>query len=525
MPPWDDEPFTDFVPRTSRGPENSTPIIHPSTMAPLLLWSRQFLELADDIAAADQRWRDLLQSGPANQGTRLGRAAAMILVDEWVTSNATVPAVEWKGRVLPDYRYLAAVHGTFHPEDLSRAVKLVGQGLNLDLTAPTPIDTQITATIDGRRWCNAIDYKDLRDLNHAVAGAAMVIVAYLTGMRPTEVLALRPGCIERQRCGPTIEKYSVQGRKYKRVRRNGRSDPDGSARSWATILPVAQAVHTLERIYPNHSVLFPKARSESEAMDASKAPMRIGVLISLANRLTQDLGLPQAYNIPADPAGPISLRRFRRTLAWHIRRLPNGKVALAIQYGHLTTAQGEGYSGLTDSGFAALMADEEASALADSIEQARHDLEKGRGVSGPASQRLINVIERTQRFAGTYLSVKELRALKDAAGVTLYDNPNQFITCMFDPNRALCHRTTGGNVAKPQLDNCQTNCANVVRTGRQIEEMEHEVRRLRSEASTPSTPKPLASRLNQRADHFADLIEIHYSTAIIAPEEETDAQE
>jgi hypothetical protein len=108
---------------------------------------------------------------------------------------------------------------------------------------------------------------------------------------------------------------------------------------------VAQAIDTLERSLPQNTVLFPSARDGTIALATPNAGPHIATLIETANSLTQKLHLPDAYAIHPDPAGPISLRRFR-TLAWHIRRLPHGKVALAIQYGHLTILQGEGYSTL-----------------------------------------------------------------------------------------------------------------------------------------------------------------------------------
>lgn len=344
-----------------------------------------------------------------------------------------------------------------------------------------------------------------------------MIVAYLTGMRPHEVLALKPGCIERERISPSATRYRVHGRKYKRVRRDGRSDPNGEQRCWTTIPPVAEAIDTLERSFPHNPVLFPSARDATIPLVTPKAGPLIATLVETANSLTRKLDLPEAYAIPPDPAGPISLRRFRRTLAWHIRRLPHGKVALAIQYGHLTISQGEGYSGLNDAGFAALMAQEEATALVDTIEQTRRDLEAGDGISGPAAKRLINAVNRTSGFEGTYLSVKDARRLKADTSLTMHDNPESFLTCMFDPNRALCQRTTGRQATEPRLDDCQRNCSNIARTDRHIGSLDHEVQRLRTEADSPLTPKPLALRLHARADTFAAIIDEHRSTAIRMP--------
>ena len=521
MPVWEDEPMSDFMSITTRSGENTTPIIHPTTMAPLLLWSRRFLTLADDITAATNRWQSLLDEVPANPGRR-SQAAAAALVQQWIASGTTVlPAKARLGRRVIDFQYLAAIHGQIDTEDLSRAIKDSGYQFCLDFHAPTLVDSPIKATIDGKPWCPGIDYKDLRTLQHSLIAAALVIVAYLTGMRPHEVLALQPGCLQRQRISAAVVRYSVHGRKYKRVRRDGRSDPNGQQRSWTTIPPVAQAIDTLERSFPHNTVLFPSARDGTIPLATPNAGPHIATLIDTANSLTQKLHLPDAYAIPPDPAGPISLRRFRRTLAWHIRRLPHGKVGLAIQYGHLTISQGEGYSSLNTAGFAALMAQEEASALIDTIEQTRRDLEGGEGVSGPAAKRLINVVNRTRGFEGTYLSAKDARKLKADTSLTIYDNPDSFLTCMFDPNRALCLRAANRQAVEPRLDDCQRNCSNIARTDRHISALEHEAQRLRSEADSPLTPKPLALRLQSRADTFAAIVNEHRATAITtsSPEE------
>jgi hypothetical protein len=49
-----------------------------------------------------------------------------------------------------------------------------------------------------------------------------------------------------------------------------------------------------------------------------------------------------AEAIPADPDGSVVISRFHRTVAWHIARLPGGRVALAVQYAHLRTTASEG---------------------------------------------------------------------------------------------------------------------------------------------------------------------------------------
>ncbi|MGV0737573.1 hypothetical protein ABQF35_10875 [Mycobacterium syngnathidarum] len=85
---------------------------------------------------------------------------------------------------------------------------------------------------------------------------------------------------------------------------------------------------------------------------------------------------------------------------------------------------------------------------------------------------------------------------------------------MFDSNRALCHRTANRRAVAPRLDDCQRKCSNIARTDRHISCLAHEVQRLRSEADSPLTPKPLALRLQSRAYTFAAIDDEHRTTAI-----------
>jgi hypothetical protein len=67
---------------------------------------------------------------------------------------------------------------------------------------------------------------------------------------------------------------------------------------------------------------------------------RIDHFAAWANREAASQGLPGEV-IPSDPHGTIGLGRFRRSLAWHIARRPNGLVALAIQYGSAATGSSQ----------------------------------------------------------------------------------------------------------------------------------------------------------------------------------------
>ncbi|MFE4823284.1 hypothetical protein ACFRFU_44165 [Streptomyces sp. NPDC056704] len=86
--------------------------------------------------------------------------------------------------------------------------------------------------------------------------ACFVIVSYLSGARPGEVLNLRRGCVEHDTAS---ELWLMTGRHYKNaVDADGNKLPAGAPRRdpWVVIAPVARAVAALERLHP-HPLLFP----------------------------------------------------------------------------------------------------------------------------------------------------------------------------------------------------------------------------------------------------------------------------
>jgi hypothetical protein len=139
-----------------------------------------------------------------------------------------------------------------------------------------------------------------------------------------------------------------------------------------------------------------------------------------------------------------------RTIAWHIGRLPGGRVALALQYGHLrTSVVGEGYSGRARQGLRRVLDIETARAMADYLDTVADNLQNGQGVSGPAADRMIQAARNARnRFDGKFLTPRQAEALLDEPEFHVYDNPNAFLTCNHDPTKALCH--PGLRLTSPQ---------------------------------------------------------------------------
>ncbi len=258
-------------------------------------------------------------------------------------------------------------------------------------------------------------------------------------------------------------------------------------------------------------------RRRGEVITAKAANYRIAGFIIWVNHYARRHGL-DTEAIPADPDGPITLSRFRRTIAWHIARLPGGRIALAIQYGHLRTiTTSEGYSGRARHGLARVLNIETARATADYLSQLRDRLDHGEAISGPAAHRKLQAAHAAgTRFEGMFLSPRQIRALLTDPALQVHDNPRAFLACNYDPAKALCHpgRAGGPTAGHPSLDRCNPACANMARTDTHIKDLSAETARLRAEIASPLIPGPLRDRRTQRADALQQIAGRHARTRV-----------
>ena len=61
----------------------------------------------------------------------------------------------------------------------------------------------------------------------------------------------------------------------------------------------------------------------------------INEFFDYANELRETLEIHPMRQIVPDPAGSVTLDRFRRTIAWHIVNRPEGLLAAGVQFGHM----------------------------------------------------------------------------------------------------------------------------------------------------------------------------------------------
>lgn len=420
--------------------------------------------------------------------------------NQWSPENKTVPIhpatmsslLLWCLRVLQDANVITSMHA-------------IGDQHHRQPTPPATL-----AWIDEKTATNPLRARQL------LSAAALIVTAYLTGMRADEVLALERGCCTPDPSGG----FTIHGRTFKSAVAKGRAVPDGIDREhpWRAIQPVADAITAMEALHDS-PIIFPASLfRRMRQTPSSHTPPTVGgrtlstqALIDWAN--TRAITLSRDHEIiPHDPEGPVNLRRLRRTLAWFIYRRPRGRVALGIQYGHLHAATTDGYGSRTSTGLRDLFPMEEALALSDTLAQAASALDAHPHVSGPAASRYRKAAEQyTAHYAGVSLTARQAADLTRNPALRIYDSPGQVLACCFDPTKALCRRDTKTSSATdtPDLTACDSRCANIARTDTHIDTLRRQVEQLREEIAAPTTPDPLRSRLALRAERHQVLIDAH----------------
>jgi hypothetical protein len=254
------------------------------------------------------------------------------------------------------------------------------------------------------------------------------------------------------------------------------------------------------------------ARPDTGSLKPAAITRRIADFIAWANSEAAAQQLPHQV-IPPDRHGVISPSRFRRSLAWHIARRPNGLVALAIQYGHLRTVVSGSYASRSRSGIHELIDVETVLAVADTVSGLRDGLQAGIGVSGPAARFAIKTAVSGPVFAGKAITATTARRLLANENAMIYDNPQALLLCHYKRDQALCHRE--GARDTPSLHRCVPGCANVIRTDHHARQLRDRADALDKQAS--HAPQPVAARLRATAGQLRSQADQHDRTRTVLP--------
>ena len=317
-PAWDSEGLDDYLPAATAAGENATEPISPATMGPLLVWALKFTEeFAADILAAHEEERRLRQvierhlAQPLPHGPRPPTLAAYL---EDLQAHGkplpAQPATRGPGSHGVATQYIAAVLDC-DPRTVQRELRKEHWRRYLaQHPGGCPLDGPVTGRIDGEPWTDAIAFGQAGSMTRHLVTACFVVIAYLTGMRSTEALALETGCCPdpggTEARSSEARRHLIRARQFKTAR-----DDDGNHLSagvtreapWIAVPQVMTAIRILERLAGPSGLLFPTDRGTRPGRSLAFSTMggRIEDLIVWVNERTARPGRDRVFPVPPHP--------------------------------------------------------------------------------------------------------------------------------------------------------------------------------------------------------------------------------
>ena len=368
-------------------------------------------------------------------------------------------------------------------------------------------------------WLPLIDYRDIRKLQRVIQAAAAILICTCSGMRGEECTNLQRGALRTVPRPDGAYSYRIDGRIFKAVRDDDdQQDRGGKQWVWATIKPGADAIAALERLaeVTGSSGLMAHPESRRQPGLASATMTRwVNELIEYSNGLRTELGIDHIRHIATDPAGNVTLDRFRRSVAWHIVNQPDGLAAAGVQFGHMQSTTTDGYASTITSGIAATMDEERTRALYTTLQDHSIAAKNGMKASGPAAKQL-KALNRfgAKQFPGTYadLSKKDERRLRSDPDLAVRENPGHGCLCLANPLKPETMACSRENDGEPNRNDCKTYCGNRVYTDATVAEDKQEATKLRSRIKNANAI--LAARVSKRIRHLEEHIAEHEGTAL-----------
>lgn len=504
--------------RRARG-ENTTPRIPEDVMGPLLAWCTRIIEtFGPDILTAHHHVPAPLSAPsrtrhdamtPVERTARLHR-----LLSEHRTSGTPLPG--FQGRPNMQLVNIAAGNRQFSRLTAAQRTAIAETAALVGLTDGPDLDVPITARLDGRPWIRAITggwegpYGRER-LVRVLHTACYVAIAYLSGMRDSEIKHMRRGCLRTHRdARGEAYRWTITSLAFK-----GEHEPAGVPATWVVGRLAAAAVDTLEHLHHSEIDLLLTLPGRT---DRAQRPPRVNDtnlllrdLLAWIRRYCADHGRDDAVPFVDGTAWQLTTRQFRRTLAWYIARRPGGAIAGALQYRHLSIRMFEGYAGTSESGFRAEVEAEQALARGEHLlaMTTQHEHHLTGPAAADAATRLESFAARAG-FAGAVVTdLPRLRRVLKRHDPHVY--PGTYVTCVFNPDKALCRpRTDGAGVARPVPADCQPlECRNVAVTAANAEALRAEADRLAAEAARrPTLPPLLLADLTARQRKIIALLPI-----------------
>lgn len=394
-----------------RSSENTTPRIPEAVLGPVLTWALRWVEdFAEDVLAARDEYLNVrFRRGRPDTAGMPALDALKALLDQYIRERRPLPVARTQrrsgaraargGQVNLEYlaKRIGRTGGNLDSAAVRAALAAAVDEVGLDTDSYLHIRPQ--GLLDDKPWLSNVSYYDTDELERHLQTACWIVIAYLSGMRDSEVKHLQRGCLAVLR-DPTGRVYR---RRLHSLAFKGEHTPNGVQATWIVGAPVERAVAVLERLQPEtERYLFAlnpcsrhhaRSRETDRAIGSNDTNQRLGQFVAWINDYSARHQRPD--RVPDVQGRPFKLatRQFRRTLAWFIARRPGGAIAGAIQYRHQHIQMFEGYAGSSASGFRAEVEAEEALARGHFLGEMGLEVEHVR-LTGPAAR------DAEQRLAG-----------------------------------------------------------------------------------------------------------------------------
>lgn len=326
------------------------------------------------------------------------------------------------------------------------------------------------------------------EMGHLV-GACLVIILYLSGMRPGEVSNLEHECLSRPVDPATglRDRWRITGIPLKKKRKGQGGKPIKV--DWIVPEIVATAVQVLQSLLAPYRTMhgsnmlvlskdgLRRDRQPTRArVRESKPgfPMSVTAMGSLISGFYARAQAHQAAIADADaqqtvaPTYHIKPSQFRRTLARYIARQPFGIIAGRLHYHHVSTAVFEGYAGSLSDTFALDVEDERILAGIDILEEMRSDAQAG-WRAGPGAQRVLDQWEDVREVGiptGVVDTSKQGSVLDNSVRKLVQSvHVGSLSYCVFNVSSALClnDAAKARGETTPAISMCSPDkCANAV---------------------------------------------------------------
>lgn len=520
--PWLGELAQDLLGRSPKKPGNRTPRISDATLIPLVSWAIRFVDdFSADIVGSFNEYCRMLRYERRHrlpgvrpeiaEGSPQQRIVAAL--NQMSHNGRKLP-----GRILKDgsrdiqWRHLERLAQT---SQLSPVHKDLVRSFGLEIDDDAYLNYRCEGTIEGRIWrSRPISFQGATGLAQHLVTACFILISYLSGMRPGEVLSLERDCAIYD---PNSRLWKVHGRRWKGVRtEDGSKEEEGRQREvpWVVHPIVARAVAVLTELH-SETLLFPLAlrpkpvryvevlpgARPGKALTSSQVGADIVEFVDWVNAYCEEY--ERSDRIPPDSAGRVSPSRFRRTLAWHIVREPRGLVAAAIQYGHIATHVTQGYAGTLSSGFPDDLALERWLERLEDVDEVERYLDSGGHVSGPAAQELERRTRRAKAKFGGRAMPTSRQADKLLGDPTLQVFKGRGMHCVFNKAISLCTKESD---EEPRLRECRSGCGNIARTDEDIADVRMQADSLPDD---PLAPSIRYERIEKVRESLNQIIEDH----------------